>query len=400
MNEKEKQLLIANIRRAFSPSAPIDRYNLFAGRTNQIHDVINAITQRGQHVVIFGERGVGKTSLANILSEILLKAGVHGIKSCKVNCDGGDDFSSLWHKVLREFSITQSVPKMGFIKNSLDEEISLERLASDEIAPDDVRLLLSHVNYSTVVIIDEIDRIKDRKVTSSLADTVKTLSDNSVSTTLIFIGIADNVSELIAEHQSIERNLVQIPMPRMSPTELLEILDKALNVAEMTMADDAKAQIAELSQGLPHYAHLLGLYAAEEAVNNNQKNITEDNLAKAIYSAVDKAQQSIRSAYHKATSSARKTLYAEVLLACAIAKTDEMGYFAATDLRGPMTKIMGKQYNIPAFSRHLNDFCEDKRGPILQKKGFTRRFRFRFINPLMQPFVFMHGLTHGLLKEI
>jgi hypothetical protein len=177
-------------------------------------------------------------------------------------------------------------------------------------------------------------------------------------------------------------------------------LDKALNVAEMTMADDAKAQIAELSQGLPHYAHLLGLYAAEEAVNNNQKNITEDNLAKAIYSAVDKAQQSIRSAYHKATSSARKTLYAEVLLACAIAKTDEMGYFAATDLRGPMTKIMGKQYNIPAFSRHLNDFCEDKRGPILQKKGFTRRFRFRFINPLMQPFVFMHGLTHGLLKEI
>jgi hypothetical protein len=108
----------------------------------------------------------------------------------------------------------------------------------------------------------------------------------------------------------------------------------------------------------------------------------------------------ILSAYHKATSSSQKEiLYARVLLACALAYTDDLGYFSAVDIRKPMSLIMSKRYDIPAFSRHLNDFCEDIRGPVLQKAGSARRFRFRFINPLMQPFVIIHGLAKGLLSD-
>src|SRR3982751_1361453 len=69
-DENEKFERMAQIARAFSPSAPIDR-RAFAGRVAQITDVINACTQRGQHVVIFGERGAGKTSLANALVHML-----------------------------------------------------------------------------------------------------------------------------------------------------------------------------------------------------------------------------------------------------------------------------------------------------------------------------------------
>jgi hypothetical protein len=58
---------------------------------------------------------------------------------------------------------------------------------------------------------------------------------------------------------------------------------------------------------------------------------------------------------------------------------------------------MKKPYDIPAFSRHLKDFCEKKRGAILQKSGTARRYRFRFVNPLMQPYVVMHGLSAGLI---
>jgi len=52
---------------------------------------------------------------------------------------------------------------------------------------------------------------------------------------------------------------------------------------------------------------------------------------------------------------------------------------------------MGKPYDIPAFAQHLNDLSESGRGPVLQKKGSTRRFRYRFINPLLQPYVIMKG---------
>jgi hypothetical protein len=48
-------------------------------------------------------------------------------------------------------------------------------------------------------------------------------------------------------------------------------------------------------------------------------------------------------------------------------------------------------YEIPSFAQHLNEFCDEKR----VKDGVRRRFRYRFINPLLQPFVVMRGLNSG-----
>ena len=39
------------------------------------------------------------------------------------------------------------------------------------------------------------------------------------------------------------------------------------------------------------------------------------------------------------------------------------------------------------------------RGQRVQKTGSIRRFRFRFINPRMQPFVILNGLTKELITE-
>ena len=55
--------------RAFSPSAPVRERDVFAGRREQIHQVVDAINQDGQSVLIYGERGVGKTSLANVIDD-------------------------------------------------------------------------------------------------------------------------------------------------------------------------------------------------------------------------------------------------------------------------------------------------------------------------------------------
>jgi MoxR-like ATPase len=73
-----KMTRIARVGRVFSPGAPVDKYALFAGRREQVADVINAVNQRSQHVVLFGERGVGKTSLANVLGEIFIDANIGG----------------------------------------------------------------------------------------------------------------------------------------------------------------------------------------------------------------------------------------------------------------------------------------------------------------------------------
>ncbi len=260
--------------------------------------------------------------------------------------------------------------------------------------------LLRSLPNPAIIIIDEVDRIKDQRTTALLADAIKNLSDHSVAATLVLVGVADSVDELIAEHQSVERSLLQVHMPRMSWEELSEILDKGLERLDMTIEKKAKHRIVSLSEGLPHYTHLLGLDAAQRAILDDRDAIKMSDVNAAITTAVDNAQQSIRTAYHRATSSPRKdALYAKVLLACALTPTDDLGYFSASNVKGPVSRIMKKPYDIPAFARHLNDFTEEKHGSIMERTGTARRYKFRFVNPLLQPYIILHGLAKGLLDE-
>src|SRR5438876_9534782 len=105
MEQQEKMKLVVQVSQVFRPGTPIDKYDLFAGRIEQVKDVVNATIQPGRHVIIFGERGVGKTSLAKVISEILSQAGVRVLDSGPIDCDGTDDFSTLWHKIFRELSL-------------------------------------------------------------------------------------------------------------------------------------------------------------------------------------------------------------------------------------------------------------------------------------------------------
>jgi uncharacterized protein YejL (UPF0352 family) len=251
-----------------------------------------------------------------------------------------------------------------------------------------------------MVIVDEFDRIQHEHVRQLFADTIKTLSDHAVPVTLVLVGVADTVDALIKEHHSIERALIQVQMPRMSREELEQIVENGLKRLGLSIAPTAIQRITLLSQGLPHYTHLLALYAAREAIDNGATKIALDHVLSAIKTALTQAQQSIRSVYHTATrSSRRENLYAKVLLACALAKTDDLGYFAPSDVREPLSSIMRKRYEIPSFARHMNFFCLLARGPVLHKAGVPHGYRYRFVNPLLQPFVVMQGMVEGLVTD-
>jgi Cdc6-like AAA superfamily ATPase len=367
------------IAQVFSPGAPIDESELFAGRIDQLRDLVNAVNQRGQHAIVFGERGVGKTSLANIFTSYVHRPVSH-VVATRINCDGISNFQILWHKVFQELQIHTEV--------------------SRTTGPDDIRRILSQISLNDVPIIvfDEFDRLKPGRTKGLLADTIKGLSDHSVGTTIVIVGVADSVTELLAEHASIGRALVEIPMPRMSNEEISELIDKRIKRLGMSMSGHVTNKIVSYSQGLPHYAHLIGLYACQEAAESKSKTVALENLDTAITSCLNKAQQTIRECYHKATSSPRPdNLFKQVLLACSLAPTDSLGFFAASDVVEPLTEIMRKRYDIPSFARHLKEFCSKERGPLLERRGVTRKFRYRFCDPLMQPYITLNGVASGLL---
>jgi hypothetical protein len=117
--------------------------------------------------------------------------------------------------------------------------------------------------------------------------------------------------------------------------------------------------------------------------------------------SVNKAEHSVRTDYQKAVRSPRKeSQFEQVLLACALAPKDDLGYFNASAVREPLSRIMDQPRKIASFVKHLNKFTEEEsRGPILERTGKSRSFFYRFRNPLLEPFVLLHGITNGLIDE-
>jgi Cdc6-like AAA superfamily ATPase len=381
----------------FNPNTPVNEKDLFSGRKEQIRRVIDVIFQRGQHAIIFGERGVGKTSLANVLQEFLPTP--QNISSTRINCDRADEFTTVWKKVFNGMNLINREPTVGFkpgLKVTSFDTGSF--ITSDDNVPEQVRqslIKISSVFINTIVIIDEFDRLSEN-VRRLFADLIKSLSDHSTNVTIILIAVGDSIEHLINEHQSVSRALVEIQMPRMQQSEIAEIIKNSLSRLGMTIESETLEKIKVLSKGLPHYAHLIGLHATRDALDNNSLVLKNENLEHAISKAIEDSNFSIRTDYYNAVRSTKKdNLFADVLLACALADVNELGEFAAQDIREPMFKITGRAYTIPAYAQHLNEFSEAKRGNILIKSGQRKLFRYKFSDPLMQPFIIMHGMIRG-----
>lgn len=290
-----------------------------------------------------------------------------------------------------------------FSQIAVEEVTIADALGDTPITPFVVQQKLAPISHDKhvriIMVFDEFDTMQDPAAKRPFAETIKTLSDFAVPATIILVGIADSVDKLIAEHQSIERNLVQVRMPRMSPAELEEILVKnGLNTIGLGIEEYAKDWIVELSQGLPNYTHSLGKYAALAAVGDLKRNVLLRHVVQAVEKSHEQTNHTIRSMYVKAVSCPRQNILKEVLLACALARTDALGTFAANDVRTPLRKIMHDDtYDIPNYATHLNAFSST-RGPILLKSGTKKNYRYRFIEPVLAPYIRMEGYRTGMIK--
>ena len=388
------QALTIKAQTLFSPSAPIDKFSLFAGRLEQIDRLINAIFERGKHAVLFGEQGVGKTSLTNILHEAIDRA-LKGHFIFRKQCSPQDTYSSLWHSIFKDITF-QTQQEMGYGKTEMQTHTVSERYEGKNLVPDDVLRELSRVccHKPIIIILDEFDKFIDIEAKKMMSHTMKAISDMGINATLILVGVAEDINLLVESHASITRNIDEIKMPRMSHEELNEILDKIFKELEVEIEQNARKKIIDLAKGLPEYIHALGKNAAITAFSDRRKKIIENDVKVGIKKFLEQSTQSLNESYKKAIHSNKKNaIYKEVLIACAMADTDGKG-FSPSDLIKPLSKILNrKKVNISAFQTHLSSFCSEKRGDILKKEGVSRAFKYRFREPKMQPYVIMQNIS-------
>ncbi|MFC1987601.1 AAA family ATPase [Chloroflexota bacterium] len=397
-----KQIMaIDRLQKWFTPNRPIDLPEYLSGRLDLIFNVREAINTQGLHIILYGDRGTGKTSIAHVITKMVHEPELKdGTRAIFVSCDTSDDFVSLWRKVFQEILLTQR--QLGFVQHSvatiigsLDDEVSVK-------TPNDVRLLIKTFPNSTVIVFDEFDRLPEKRNARRLmADTIKLFSDSNVNATIILVGVATSINELIHEHQSIVRNISQIQVQPMDNAELAEIIQKGYSNSGFTFETGIDYKIAALSQGYPHYTHLLGLWAGRKAVEANRDKVVYKDLEQAIVASIQNTAGGIREDYEIAVASSQPdNLFKDVLLACAIADKDSLGRFSIKGLREPLSNILKKPHiRAVAYQGHLHKFCGESRGSVLKRTGSRRNYRWQFSNPQLIPYIKLDGISRGVISE-
>jgi hypothetical protein len=174
----------------------------------------------------------------------------------------------------------------------------------------------------------------------------------------------------------------------MARDELAEIARLGIGSAQMTIQKPAVDRVTAISQGLPHFTHLLTQLAAQAALSERHADVGGPEVDFAVERAIQRAQQSVTEAYLRA-----ETVGAP-LLAAALAEDDEFGFFGTSDAAVHLERVgdTANRDELPAvLDRLANDLG------ILQTREAADGRRYRFANPLLPPYVVMRGLADGLV---
>jgi hypothetical protein len=221
-----------------------------------------------------------------------------------------------------------------------------------------------------------------------MADLIKNLSDNIVSVKLIFVGVGGSITDLVGQHPSVARNLVEIELPIMSKDEIIDIIVKGCQALSLTVDDEVLSDAALLANGFPHYAHLLGLSMAKACDVKETTNIDISLFSEfACQFAVEDSLEIFRQAYTKATKTTQASRYPQIFCACAHAEHDENGVFRSSEVVEAMKAVFGVGVSLQSVVPALGEFSSSERGPALIKVPHRGRNHYRFCDPMLIPFL-------------
>ena len=398
--EYQNRLADSKVREVFTPRKPISSQNLFVGREREITKILDGLNTPGAHIIVYGERGVGKSSFANIACQ-LYAAQPPAKRVVRQSCDSDSTFVSIFTECLRSLGIaTESVSttedlaqtkKAGLKVYVAEGGLEAERKTSISRVSPALRMTPSSVaaaldGVKAIIVIDEFEALPDKEDRRRIAELVKQLSDRGSSVKLLMVGIAHFYTDLLSGHPSSIRALQQVKLGLMPERELRSIIENGLKIARLRFSAGLINQIVDLSAGYPYFTHLLALKCAEIAVLQNQNIADEEDLSKAIELAVDEAEETLKTVYLASTRSSASTLYQNILESAALflAANPAKEEFTAADLRNSLGRRMGRPIEADTISDHLRRLVGNDGTKVFRRVG---RGVYRFTDPRMKSFV-------------
>lgn len=319
------------LRDAFTPTRPQRSFRRLAGRKPELLRILQAISENRAHVILFGDRGRGKTSLVNLVAAAARSSGyMVGRYSCS--------YDSEFEEIMR--GLACDLPKSLLAVPVVDDpnldgcEAALPRA---RLSPRDIvffpgRLSGGHL----LLVIDEFDRVTDGLTRTRLADTIKQVSDRGVPLSFLIVGVSDSLEELLGRHASIQRNVVSVPLPLLTDAEANEILELGSREAKLDYPQPIREAIIRLARGVPYIVQLLGLHAGEQALRRGADTVNDADLQLAIEQAATEIDPRIAVIYEELTEGGLDSGMRHLLLTIATSHHDRFARFLVQDVNGEL----------------------------------------------------------------
>ncbi len=262
--------------RAFTPTQPRHGRRQLVGRQPELTRILQALQEDCAHVVLYAERGRGKTSLTNMVVETLRQSDV---VVARHTCDADSNFDSILRGLMRDLpSSLLAVPDGG-----ADTEGCEHALPNRELRPGDVCALPSRLLCNSLVcVIDEFDRVLAPATRTRIADAIKQLSDRDVGLRFLIVGVSENLDQILGQHPSIQRNVVGVHLPLFSDQDVAALMAKGARETGFTFMPTAVARVVELARGMPYMAQLLALRLAQATAQRDDTLVSDADFDTAV----------------------------------------------------------------------------------------------------------------------
>lgn len=296
----DEAAFVEKLKASVSPALPIRTMELLQGREDELETVRRALLMPGRHAFIYGDRGVGKSSLAHTAANLYQSS-----DRIPITVSGSSDgtFNSIIANIAFEAldrSRVEQVSKKtqalsfawrGFSWGGNKEVSPVDFIAHLRTIGDAVGLLaeISKLHSrAPVVVLDEFDTIADVNERNKFASLIKMIGDQEVPIKFIFTGVGSSLTALLGAHQSAYRQLASVELSRLSWEGRREIALKAAHAFGLDLDNNIAWRIAMVSDGFPYYIHLImekmlwEAFTAEETVDTLEHTHYLAGLAVAI----------------------------------------------------------------------------------------------------------------------
>ncbi len=393
-------------------SVPINSQEKLFGRDSQLEKIRLTLHSLGRHVFIYGDRGVGKTSLAHTAAYLIQSSDNRPI--C-ISCEPSSTMESVVESIIAQAKANmpmehvKTTATLGFNAFGVKAEVSRtnnepqNNLNISNISTAVAALRYLGENYSdvSVIVIDEFDLISSDDERSKFGILLKQLSDGLVNVKIIFTGIGTSLTDLIGGHVSSMRQLQQVELERLNWSGRESIISSAFEKFNIIIPQDISYKICALSDGFPYYVHLMCEKLLHECFRADfvVEEVTRELFIKSLDEAVQSVLETLKLSYDKATERDEHMHYILWAMAESADLNRELEHII--DSYCVVIKNLGIQgLSENQFKKNFAKLRKESHGSIithaLKTKSGVRPGWFRFKESMIRGFVRMHAEKCGI----